>query len=309
MSALDDVFVIVQIAVICRDAEEPAHILGTDHFLSGNKSLVELLAVPSPNVLGPDLGAGQLKDRLGQGVDRGRRGLLNEEIPLLAMFKGKNNEIDRVVEGHHEAGHVAVRDGDRAVGGNLFKEERDDRSARGHDVAVAGQAQDGIPGEHLTRAGDDVLLHQGFGDAHGVDRVGGLVGREEDGLLHVVGDAGGDDVVRAEDVGLGGLERVELAGRDLLERRGGEDVVHPFERVGDGAVVTNIADVELQLVAVVLLAHVVLLLLVAGEDADLLDLGLQEAVHDRVPERAGSPGDQQNLAVKNVHEKFLVSFL
>jgi len=125
----------------------------------------------------------------------------------------------------------------------------------------------------------------------------------------VVGDAGGDDVVRAEDVGLGGLERVELAGRDLLERRGGEHVVHAFERINNGTVVADVADVELQLVVVVLLAHVVLLLLVAGEDADLLDLGLQEAVHDRVPERAGSPGDQQNLAVKNVHEKFLVSFL
>jgi hypothetical protein len=228
---------------------------------------------------------------------------LDEEIPLLAVLEGEDNEVDRIVEGHHEAGHVPVGDGDRAVGGNLFKEERDNRTAGSHDVAVAGQTQDGIPGEHLARAGDDVLLHQGLGDAHGVDRIGRFVGREEDGLFHVISDAGGDDVVRAENVSLGSLERVELARRDLLERRSGEDVVHAFERIDDGTVVADVTNVELQFVVVVFLTHVVLLLLVAGEDADLLDLGLEEAVHDRVAEGAGTSSNQENLAIKNVHLK------
>jgi hypothetical protein len=52
VAALNDVFVIVQIAVVRRDTEEPAHILGADHLLSGDESLVELFAVPGPDVLG-----------------------------------------------------------------------------------------------------------------------------------------------------------------------------------------------------------------------------------------------------------------
>ena len=38
---------------------------------------------------------------------------------------------------------------------------------------------------------------------------------------------------------------------------------------------------------------VVLLLLIAGEDADLGDVGVQEAVEHRVAEGAGAAGDKQ----------------
>ena len=228
---------------------------------------------------------------------------MDEEVPLLAVLEGKDDEVDSIIESHHETGHVPIGDSDRAVGGNLLKEERDNRTAGSHDVAVAGQTQDGIPGEHLAGAGDNVLLHQGLGDAHGVDRIGCFVGREEDGLFHVISNAGGDDVVRAENVSLGSFERVELARRYLLERRSREDVVHAFERVDDRTVIADVANVELQFVVVVFLTHVVLLLLVAGEDADLLDLGLKEAVHDRVAEGASASSNQENLAIKNVHLK------
>jgi hypothetical protein len=46
------------------------------------------------------------------------------------------------------------------------------------------------------------------------------------------------------------------------------------------------------------MAHVILLLLIAGEDPDLRDLGLQEAVQHRVPERARAAGDEECLAVE-----------
>jgi len=274
MTTFNNVLVIVQVAVVRRDLEEPAHVLGADHLLGGDEGLVEFLAVPGPDVLNAGLGAGELDDGLGQGLNGRGRSFLDEQVALLAVLEGEDHEVDRVVQGHHEAGHVTVRDRDGAAGLDLLEEERDDGAARGHDVAVAGQAKDGVPGEQLPRAGDDVLLHEGLRDAHRVDRIGRLVGREEDRLLDVVRNAGGNNIVRAEDVGLGRLERVELAGRDLLERRGGEAVVDPFECVANRGVVADVADVELQLAVVELLPHVVLLLLVAGQNANLFDFGL-----------------------------------
>lgn len=303
VTAFDDVLVIVQIAVISGNAEESTHVLSTNHLFGSHESLVEFLAVSCPNVLNSGLRTSELDDGLGQSLDGCRGGLLNKQITLFSVLESEKNKIDRVIQSHHKAGHVAVRDGDRAPSLNLFKEEWDDGTTRSHDVAITGQAQNGVARKQLSRAGDDVLLHEGLRDAHRVDRVGRLVGREEDRLLDVVSDAGGNNIVRAEDVGLGRLERVELAGRDLLERRGGEAIIDAFERVGDRSVVADVADVELQLVVVELLPHVILLLLITREDADLLNLGFEKSPHDRVAERAGAPGHHQYLTVEDIHMK------
>jgi len=103
---------------------------------------------------------------------------------------------------------------------------------------------------------------------HGVDRIGGLVGGEADDFLHPCIDAGRQDVVGADDVGLHRLHGKELAGRYLLQGGGTEDEVHSIEGIADTAVVAYIADVVLDLVVLVEVTHVVLLLLVAAEDAD-----------------------------------------
>ena len=58
--------------------------------------------------------------------------------------------------------------------------------------------------------------------------------------------------------------------------------------------------------------HVVLLLLVAGEDADLADVGLQETPQHGVAEGAGAAGDQQRLAFEHrrlLACKFTFSYL
>lgn len=71
-----------------------------------------------------------------------------------------------------------------------------------------------------------------------------------------------------------------------------EDEIHPAHRLLDAALVAHVADVELELGAVVALAHVVLLLLVTAEDADLADVGVEEALEDGVAEGTGAAGDQ-----------------
>ena len=84
-----------------------------------------------------------------------------------------------------------------------------------------------------------------------------------------------------------------------------ENVVHPVHRVLDAGGVADIPDVILDFVVVVGMAHVVLLFLVPGEDADLPDVGLQKAFQHGVAERAGSPGDQQCFSGKQ-HMRFLL---
>lgn len=71
--------------------------------------------------------------------------------------------------------------------------------------------------------------------------------------------------------------------------------------------VADITDVELDLVGVVrvfglqFVAHIVLLLLIAGEDADLADVGGQEMLEDGVAERAGAAGDHEGGVCKTRH--------
>lgn len=45
--------------------------------------------------------------------------------------------------------------------------------------------------------------------------------------------------------------------------------------------------------------HVVLFLLIAREDADLLDVAVKEAAEDGVAEAAGAAGNQKNFILKN----------
>ena len=49
------------------------------------------------------------------------------------------------------------------------------------------------------------------------------------------------------------------------------------------------------------MTHVVLLLFVAGEDADLLDVAIQEAAEHGVAEAARAAGDEEHFIFKNTH--------
>ena len=76
-----------------------------------------------------------------------------------------------------------------------------------------------------------------------------------------------------------------------------EDVVHPRHGISHRLRIAHIADVELDLLRIFwmlglkLMAHIILLLLVAGEDADLLEIGIQEMLEDGRTEGTGTAGD------------------
>ena len=295
--ALDHELIIVQVAVVGGDTEVVAHILAAQTLLTGHQGLEQLLAVTGAD----DVRTGitkQLLNSLGQVADGGSVGLLNEQVTGVSVLEGEHNQIHSLVQVHQEAGHVGVGDGDGIARLDLVDEQGDDAAAGAHDVAVTGAADGGAAAlSGHTGVGVDDVLHHGLGDAHGIDGIGGLVGGQADDTLHTCVNSSMQDVIRTDDVSLDSLHREELAGGDLLQGSCVEDVVHAGHCVLDGLGIPDIADIELDLLGglrvpgLELVAHIILLLFVPGEDADLLQVRVQEVLQDGGTKGTSTAGD------------------
>ena len=163
---------------------------------------------------------------------------------------------------------------------DLVDEQGDHAAAAAHDVAIPGAADDrASPFRSHPSVGVDDPLHHGLGHAHGVDGVGGLVRGQTHHPLDSGVDGGVEHVVRTDDVGAHGLHGEELTGGHLFQGSGVEDVVHPGHGVPHGLRVSHVTYVELdflgglRVLSLELVAHVILLFLIPGEDADLADVG------------------------------------
>ena len=89
-----------------------------------------------------------------------------------------------------------------------------------------------------------------------------------------------------------------------------EYVVHAAHRALERGPVAHVADVEfdlardLRIIGLVLMPHVVLLLLVARENADLLDVCLEEPPEHGIAEAPGPPGDHECFVFEDGHSIF-----
>lgn len=300
--AVHDELVVVQVARVAGHAVVAAHVLGAQALLAGHEGLEELLAVAGADHLGAHA-AEDLLDGLGEVADGRCRRLLDEQVAGVGVLEGELHQVHRLVQVHEEAGHVGVGDRERLALADAVDEQWDHAAARAHDVAVAGAADGGAAGS-VAGVGVDDGLHHGLGLAHGVDGVGGLVGGQAHHAVHALVDGGVEHVVRADDVGAHGLHGEELAGGNLLQGGGVEDVVHAVHGVADRLGVPHVADEEAHLggelggLLLQAVAHVVLLLLVAREDADLRQVGVHEVLEHGVAERSGAAGDHQGLVFK-----------
>lgn len=306
--AVDDELVVVQVARVAGHAVVAAHVLGAQSLLAGHEGLVELLAVAGADDLGAHA-AEDLLHGLGEVADGRCRRLLDEQVAGVGVLEGELNQVHGLVQVHEEAGHVGVGDRERLALADAVDEQRYDRAARAHDVAVAGAADGGAAGA-VAGVGVDDGLHHGLGLAHGVDGVCGLVGGQAHDAVHALLDGGVQHVVRADDVGSDGLHGEELAGGHLLQGGGVEDVVHAVHGVAHALGVADVADEEAHLGGELggpllqAVAHVVLLLLVAREDADLGQVGVHEVLEHGVAERAGAARDHKGLVFESaIHNR------
>ena len=117
--------------------------------------------------------------------------------------------------------------------------------------------------------------------------------------------------VRTNHIRLHRLHREELAAGHLLQRCSVEHIVHALHGIVQCALVTHVADVELNLVGhlwhtcLEVMTHIILFLLIAGEDADLTDIGTKEAIKNGVSETARSACYQQDFVFKDTHNLYL----
>ena len=184
------------------------------------------------------------------------------------MLKGIKHKVYGIAEGHHKTGHIGIRDRQRFSLVDPVAEQRNDRATGGHNVAIPRQTQNWIPRQHLSGAGNHILLHDSLRHAHSVDGIGRLVRGQEDGLLHMVCNTGGDHIVRPSHIGFDRLHGIKLAGGHLFQSCGMKYIVHTAERIQNGIVIPHITYVELDFLRVLRIQlligvpHIILLLLI-----------------------------------------------
>ena len=115
------------------------------------------------------------------------------------------------------------------------------------------------------------------------------------------------DIVRAYDIGPNRFHREKLTGGHLLQSGSVENIIRAGNRTPATLQAAHIADVEFDFVCdvgvsgLVFVPHVVLFLLVTGEDADFFDIRCKETLEHSIPERTGTTGDHQGFVFENRH--------
>lgn len=293
--ALLEELVIVQTAVVSGYTVEVAHVLGFGALLLGEQCLIHLLSVADADDFDILLLASEeLANGLGLSLDRAGRGFLYEDIAVVSMLESEEDEIDGLLQRHDETCHLGLGQRDGVAIANLINPQGNDRTTGAHHIAIAGAANLGLA--RVATLGHCNLLLHGLGDTHGVDGIGGLVGGETNDGSYTCLNSSSQDIVRTNDIGLDGLHWEELTARDLLQCCGMEYIIHTGHGVAARLQVAYIADKEFDLVChigvfhLVLVAHIVLLLLIAGEDTDFSDVCTEEAVQYCVTEGSCSTG-------------------
>jgi len=216
------------------------------------------------------------------------------------MLEGEQDQIDGIIQGHHEARHFEVCHGQRLARLDLRQEQRDHRSPGRHHVAVTRAAEDqaSLPRDPGTR--DHDLLAQCLGHAHGIDGISRLVRAQYHHPLHPVALRRLQHIVGSERVCPDRLDRVKLARRDLLQGGRVKHEVHPRQGLLEAVDAPDIPDVELEARIAVQMPHVVLLLFVAREDADLPNVAFQKTAKHRVAKTASAAGDEECTGFRHI---------
>ena len=303
--ALDHELVVVQVTVVSSNTEVMTHILAAQTLLTGHQSLEQLLAVTSADDVRTGI-AEQLLDGLCQIADGGSIRLLDEQITRICMLESEQDQIHSLVQVHQKAGHVGVGDGDGIASLDLVDEQRNDGATAAHDVAVTGAADGRAAAlSSHTGVGVDDVLHHGLGDTHSVDGVSSLVSGQADNTLDASVNSGVQHIISTDDVGLDGLHGEELAGRNLLQSSSMEDVINTGHGILDGLGIADITDVELHLLGVLrvlglkLVTHIILLLFVTRENADFLQVRIQEVLQNGRTKRTSTTSNHKGCVIKS----------
>ena len=280
-------------------------VAGPRRLFLGHELLVGLLAGARRDRRGLDgrgVAAGPGGDDLDRGGDEvGQRRdghLEHEHLAATRPTGGLERELDGPVGGHDEPGHRRVGDGHRPTGLDLPGEELDGGTARPEDVAEANAGEGRGVGAAVVVGRRHELLGHELARAHHGGRIGRLVGGREDHRRDPVREAGIDDVLRPDDVRLGRLEGVVLAGLDVLQRSAMEDDVDVLRGAKQPVAIADVADEEPHVrPGPEPLALVELLGLVPAEDAHDGGVRFEGLLHQPRTDGPGPTGDEHAAAL------------
>ena len=296
--AFREELVIVQVTGVAGNAVVVAHVDSLCHLFAGYQCLIQFLAVARADGLHLRLTVFRINLRvcflqgLRQYIQGGGRSLLHEQVTVMPVLKRIDYQIHGIVQRHHEAGHVGVRYRNGPAVLYLLHPQRYYRTAACHHIAVTGTA-DGRTGflTQRTALGYGNLLHHGLADAHGIDGIGGLVGRKHHHILYTMRYGGFQYIVRTDHIGLHSLQREELAAGNLLQGGGGKHIIHSHHGTVHRLAVTHVTNVEFYFGILQVMTHVILLLLVATENTYFPDVRIEETTQYGVTKRSGTASD------------------
>ena len=297
--AFREELVIVQVTGVAGDAVVVAHVDSLCHLFAGYQCLIQFLAVARADGLHLRLTVFRINLRvcflqgLRQYIQGGGRSLLHEQVTVMSVLKRIDYQIHGIVQRHHEAGHVRIRYRNGPAVLYLLHPQGNYRTAACHHIAVTGTA-DGCTGflTQRTALGYGNLLHHGFADTHGIDGIGGLVGRKHHHILYTMRYGGFQYIVRTDHIGLHSLQRKELATGNLFQGGGGKHIIHSHHGTVHRLAVTDITNVEFYFGILQVMTHVILLFLVTTKNTDLFDITIKKATKNSITKGACSTGNK-----------------
>ena len=265
----------------------------------GDHLLVQLLARANADDRCLALG----RDRLRDITDAVARNLGHEDLAAHRLLYRPKDHVDTLLQGDVEPGHFMVGDRQRAACTSV-EEERNDRSAASHDVAVAHNREAKVALATDVVGRGEQLVRAELGRTVQIDRGGRLVSRQRDDTRHVRIQARLDQVLGTEYVGLDAFKRIVLGGRHLLQRRGVDHNVDPLQCPTNPVSIAHVANEVTQL-RIFLgrenLRHLELLKLVSREDDQTFDVGklVEDSTYEGPAEGASAACDEKRLAVEH----------
>lgn len=125
--AFGEVFVVVEGTVVGWDTVEVAHVFGFGALFVGEEGFVHLFAVADADDLNVFfLATEELAYGFGLGLDGAGWGFLYEDVTVLAVFEGEEDEVYGFFEAHDETGHVGFGEGDGVAVADLVYPQWDD---------------------------------------------------------------------------------------------------------------------------------------------------------------------------------------
>ena len=149
------------------------------------------------------------------------------------------------------------------------------------------------------------MLHHGLRNSHSINGISSLICGKADYPLNSCINRRMKDIIRTDHIGAHCLHGEKLTGRNLLQGRCMENIVHTGHSVPDGLSIPYISYVKFhflrifRILGLKFMTHVILFLLITGENTDLLEIRIEKVFQNCGTKRTCSTGNHKCFFCKS----------